>query len=215
MPLITSTPAHRRRRTWALVGCAAVLVAVVGMLALGRWPGVAVWIVLAGAVGAHWAGRRASDCAVLTRLAGMPLAEIAVPPARVRPTSPTPVADIARIRAAGCGIVEVDGADHVLPAERVDRYEVDVLLTGGWAHLAVPAAELDATVPVDLLARLPDEAEVWLVRTRITTLALGAGQLRTAAADRRRAPRPADAPRTGADRTTASPAHQTVARSRR
>lgn len=192
MQLFTSTPAHRRRRTWALTGCAAVVVAIVGVLGLGRWPAVAVWVVLAGAVGAHWAGRRASDCAVLARLAGVPLAQIAVPPARVRATSPTPVADIARIRAAGCGIVEVDGVDNVLPAEHIDRYEVDVLLTGGWTHLAVPAAELDAAMPVDLLTRLPDEAEIWLVRTRITTLVLGAAQLRAAAVDRRRTPRSAD-----------------------
>lgn len=215
MPLITSTPAHHRRRTWALVGCGAVVVAVAGLFALGRWPSVAVWVVLAGAVGAHWAGRRASDCAVLTRLAGVPLAETAVPPARVRPTSPTPVADIARIRAAGCGIVEVDGVDRVLPAEHVDRYEIDVLLTGGWAHLAVPAAELDADVPVDLLARLPDEAEVWLVRTRITTLTLGAPQLRAAAADRRSAGRSADAQDSATGRTAPHPLRRTVAGSRR
>jgi hypothetical protein len=180
MSLITSTPAHRRRRTWALVGCAAATVAVAGLVALGRWPAVAVWVLLVGAVGAHWAGRRASDCAVLARLAGVPLAQIAVPPARVRPTSPTPVADIARIRAAGCGVVAVDGVDLVLPAEHVDRYEIDVLLTGGWAHLAVPPTSA-AAVPGDLLARLPDEAEIWLVRTRITTLASGAAQLRAAA----------------------------------
>jgi len=215
MPLITSTPAYRRRRTWALVGCGAVTVAAVGLFTLGRWPAVAVWVVFVGAVGAHMAGRRASDCAVLTRLAGVPLAQIAVPPARVRPASPTPVADIARIRAAGCGIVEVDGADRVLPAERVDRYEVDVLLTGGWAHLAVPAAEIDAAVPVDLLARLPDETEIWLVRTRITTLALGAVQLRAAAADRRRPTRSADAQRTAAGRTAPHPLRRTVAGSRR
>jgi hypothetical protein len=215
MPLITSTPAHRRRRTWALAGWGALTVAVAGLVALGRWPGVAVWVVLAGAVGAHWAGRRASDCAVLTRLTGVPLAQIAVPPARVRPTSPTPVADIARIRAAGCGVVEVDGVDRVLPAEHVDRYEVDVLLTGGWAHLAVPAAELDATVPVDLLARLPDEAEIWLVRTRIATLALGAAQLRAAAAGRRGATRPADSQGTATGRAVPHPLRRTVAGSRR
>jgi len=215
MPLITSTSAHRRRRTWTLTGCVAVAVAGGGLLALGRWPAVAVWVVLAGAVGAHWAGRRASDCAVLTRLAGVPLAQIAVPPARVRPSSPTPVADIARIRAAGCGIVEVDGVDRVLPAERVDRYEVDVLLTGGWANLAVQAAELDAAVPVDLLARLPDEAETWLVRTRITTLTLGAAQLRAAAAGRRSSPRRAVATRIDTGRTARHPLRRTVAGSRR
>ena len=176
---------------------------------------MAVWVVLAGAVGAHWAGRRASDCAVLTRLAGVPLAQIAVPPARVRPSSPTPVADIARIRAAGCGIVEVDGADRVLPAEHVDRYEVDVLLTGGWANLAVQAAELDAAVPVDLLTRLPDEAETWLVRTRITTLALGAAQLRAAAAHRRGSSRGAVASQTGEGRTAPHPLRRTAAGSHR
>lgn len=215
MALITSVPAHRRRRTWTLAGCGAVAVAVAGLLVLGRWPAVGVWVLLAGAVGAHWAGRRASDCAVLAQLAGVPLAQIAVPPARVRPSSPTPVADIARIRAAGCGIVDVDGADRVLPAEHVDRSEVDVLLTGAWANLAVQAAELDATVPVDLLTRLPDEAETWLVRTPITTLALRAAQLRAAAADRRGTPQGAVATWAGAGRMEPHPLRRTTSGSRR
>jgi hypothetical protein len=209
MSLITSTPAHRRRRTWALVGCAAATVAVAGLVALGRWPAVAVWVLLVGAVGAHWADRGASDCAVLARLAGVPLTQIAVPPARVRWTSPTPVADIARIRAAGCGVVEVDGVDLVLPAEHVDRYEVDVLLTGGWAHLAVPPTSA-AAVPGDLLARLPDEAEIWLVRTRITTLASGAAaQLRAAAVGG--ATRSNYARGTGTGRTAPHPLRRSVA----
>lgn len=181
MGLITATPARRRHRTWTATACAAAGVAAAGLAALGRWPGVAVWIVLVGAVGAHWAGRRASDCAVLVRLAGIPIAQIAIPPARVRPSSTTPVADVARIRAAGCGVVEVDGVDRVLPPEHIDRYEVDVLLTGGWGHVALPATTLDGAVPVDLLARLPHEVETWLVHTRLTTLALGAAQLRAAA----------------------------------
>lgn len=186
MSPIASSPATHRRRSWTLLGCLAVVVTGLGIVALGRWPGVAVWIVLGGAVAAHWAGRRASDCSVLSRLEGMPLADVAGPVARVRPRSVTPVADIARIRAAGCGIVTVDGVDRVLPASHVDRYEVDVLLTGAWDQLAGPATVLDADVTADRLARLPDEGEVWLVHTAIATLAVDGARLRTAAATGRR-----------------------------
>lgn len=181
MPLIVALPARRRRRRWVVLGVAAVAVAIGGMLLFGRWPGVAVWVLLAGVTGIHVAGRRVSDCGILAALEGVVVAQLAVMPARVLPRSDTPVADIARIRAAGCGIVAVDGVDRVLPAGRVDRFEMDVLLAGQWQHLGLAAAELDGCEPVDRLVRLPDEDEVWLVRTAVMTLALGSAQLRAAA----------------------------------
>lgn len=59
------------------------------------------------------------------------------------------------LRAASCGVVRVGDSD-VLPAGRVDRFEVDVLLAGRWADLAVAAAELAGDTPVDRLTRLPN-----------------------------------------------------------
>lgn len=180
MSLTVSVPARRRRRWWVVQGVAAVAVAIGGILMFGRWPGLAVWVLLAGVTGIHIAGRHVSDCGILAALEGVDIAQLAVMPARVRPRSDTPVADIARIRAAGCGIVAVDGVDRVLPAGRVDRFEMDVLLAGHWQHLGLAAAELDGSEPVDRLARLPNEDEIWLVRTAVTTLALGSTQLRAA-----------------------------------
>lgn len=166
---------------WVTASCAGVAVAFAGLLMLGRWPGIGVWALVSGAVLGHWAGRRASDCGVLATLGGMPVAQLAVPPARVVQRSTTPVADLARIRSAGCGVVDVDGVERVLSSERLDRFEVDLLLSGRWDQLAAPAAMLDGQVPADRLARLPDEDETWLVRTAIGLLTLRAEQLRAAA----------------------------------
>ncbi|HEX6257280.1 MAG TPA: hypothetical protein VFZ70_15845 [Euzebyales bacterium] len=178
MTPISAMPAARRHRRWLLCGWAAVAVAVAGLGLLPLWPGLAAWIVLAGAVTAHWAGRQASDCGVLAQRAGLTLSQVAVVPARVRPRSSTPVADIARMRAAGCGVVSVAGVDRLLALERIDRYDIETLLTGQWAHLARVACELDGELPVDHLTRLPSEGEVWLVRTSVINLAVGAAQLR-------------------------------------
>jgi hypothetical protein len=180
MPLVSALPAARRHRRWLLGGWAAALVAVAGLPLLPRWPGLAAWIVLAAGVTAHWAGRQASDCGVLARRAGLTLSQVAVVPARVRPQSSTPVADIARMRAAGCGIVSVAGGGPPRGGAppRLDRYDVETLLTGQWAFLARAACELDGELPVDHLARLPGEGDAWLVRTPVINLAVSAAQLR-------------------------------------
>lgn len=166
---------------WVAASCAGVAVAAAGVLTVGRWPAAGAWMLVTGAVIGHWAGRRASDCGVLAALDGTAVAQLAVPPARVAACSVTPIADLARIRAAGCGVVNVAGDNRVLPAERIDRYEVDLLLCGRWDRLAVPAAELAGATPVDLLTRLPDEDETWLVRTPTAMLALRGEHLRAAA----------------------------------
>jgi hypothetical protein len=179
MPPVSAIPAALRHRRWLLRGWAAALVTVAGLPLLPRWPGLVAWVVLIGGVTAHWCGRQASDCGVLARLGELPLAQVAVVPARVRPRSSTPVADIARMRAAGCGVVSVVGdADHLLAVERIDRYDVETLLTGRWAQLAQRACELDGDLPVGHLSRLPGEGELWLVRTPVINLAVGAAQLR-------------------------------------
>lgn len=179
-------PADRRRRTWALVGSGSLVVAVAGFVLAGRWPAVGVWVLFAGAVAAHVAGRRASDCAVLAALAGVPLAQIAMVPARVPTRSDTPIADLTRIRAAGSGLVIGDDGVRVITATRVDDLDVEQLLSGRWDHLAVPAPELDGLAPVDRLGRLPHEGEAWVVATPLGTLVLNGEVLRAAAADARR-----------------------------
>lgn len=168
---------------------------------LQRATTVALWVWLSGAIVAHWAARRASDCTVLMALAGIPVHRIATAVAMTPAVSSTPLSDLARMRAAGGGAVNVDGATHLLSLPRIERGDPDLLLSGRWRDLAVPAATVDGIVPADRLARLPDEDEVWLVRTPSAVRMLSGDLLRVAAAEARagRSPR-----RPGRRRSTAA-----------
>lgn len=186
MALIAAHAADRRRRLWVLSASGALVVAVAGVALAGRWPGVGVWVLFVGAVAAHVAGRRASDCAVLATLAGVPLSQVAQVPARVSARSDTPIADLARIRAAGSGLLVGDDGARVIAAARLDDLDVDQLLSGRWGRIAVPAPELDGRIAVDRLGRLPHEGEAWVVNTTLGLLVLNGEVLRAAAADARR-----------------------------
>jgi hypothetical protein len=189
MARITARPADRRRRAWTLLGCGALAVAVAGIALAARWPGVGVWVLFGGAVAAHIAGRRASDCAVLAALAGVPLSQVAMVPARVSARSDTPIADLARIRAAGSGLLVGGDVARVIAASRLDGLDVDHLLSGQWERIAVPAPELDGEVAVDRLGRLPHEGETWIVSTPLGSLVLNGEVLRAAASSVRRTER--------------------------
>lgn len=142
------------------------------------------------ALTAHWAGRRASDCGVLSALSGVPLLRIAAPLTMVPARSSTPLSDLARMREGAGGAVRVDGAIRLLPLGRVERVDLELLLAGRWDRLAVLPQQVDGTVTADRLQRLPDEDEVWLVRTSASARMLSGDGLRAAAAvrDAHRAP---------------------------
>jgi hypothetical protein len=182
MALVKATAARQRRSRWTLLVCAGIGICICGAALLQRATTIALWLFLSGAIVAHWAARRASDCTVLMALAGVPLHRIATAVAMMPPQSSTPLSDLARMRAAGGGAVKADGAMHLLSLRRIERGDTDLLLSGRWCDLAVPAVTIDGTVPADRLARLPDEDEVWLVRTPSAARMLSGDLLRVAAA---------------------------------
>ena len=186
MAHIAAQPADRRRSAWTLLGCGALVVAVVGLALAARWPGVGVWVLFVGAVAAHVAGRRASDCAVLATLAGVSLSQVAMVPARLSARSSTPIGDLARIRAAGSGLLVDGDGPRVVAASRLDDLDVDHLLSGRWDRVAMPAPELDGDLTVDMLGRLPHEGEAWVISTSLGLLVLTGEVLRTAAGSARR-----------------------------
>ena len=182
MSLVRETDARQRRFRWMLVACAGLGICVCGGALLQRTTTTALWLLLSGAILAHWAARRASDCTTLIALAGVPLYRIATSVAMLPARSSTPLSDLARMRAAGGGAVNVDDATHLLSLRRIERSDTDLVLSGQWADLATPAATIDGTVLADRLARLPDEDEVWLVRTPLNVRMLSGDLLRVAAA---------------------------------
>lgn len=182
MALVRETNAQQRRFRWMLVACAGLGLCVCGGALLQRATTTALWLLLSGAIVAHWAARRASDCTALIALAGVPLYRIATPVAMLPARSSTPLSDLARMRAAGGGAVNVDGATHLLSPRRIERSDTDLVLAGQWADLATPAAAIDGAITADRLARLPDEDEVWLVRTPTNVRMLSGDLLRVAAA---------------------------------
>lgn len=182
MELVREATARQRRPRWVLLACAGVVTCACGVALLHRATPAALWLFVSGAIVAHWAARRASDCTTLMALAGVPLYRVATPVAMLPARSSTPLSDLARMRAAGGGAVNVDGATHLLSPRRIERSGTAIVLSGSWADLATPAAAIDGAAPTDRLSRLPDEDEVWLVRTPMNVRMLSGDLLRAAAA---------------------------------
>jgi hypothetical protein len=156
--------------------------ALAGVAALRPGASIALWVLFGSAVVAHWAGRRASDCGVLADIGARPVEAIAVPLAVVAARSPTPLLDLARMRAAGGGAIVSDGVTRVVTDRRVECADLDLVLAGRWDVLAIPATQIAPGVAADHLRRLPDEEEVWLVPTRSGARMLSGDGLRSAAA---------------------------------
>ena len=178
MSLVSRSPAATRRKRWRALALAAGASALAGLAALRPGASAALWVLFSSAVVAHWAGRRASDCGVLADLPGRCVGDIATPLAVISARSSTPLLDLARIRAAGGGVVMVDDVAKVLVDRRIERLDVDLVLAGRWDAIAVPATQIAPGVAVDHLRRLPDEDEVWLVHTRVGTRMLSGDGLR-------------------------------------
>lgn len=186
MRLISEHPAATRRVRWLTAAGACVIVACGTLLVLRPAALVALWTLLAAALLAHLAGRRASDCSVLAELDGWSVGDLATPLAVIPAQSASPLHDLSRIRMAGGGVVVVDGVPRVVTERRVEQLDVDLVLPGRWSQVAVTARQIDAEVHVDHLRRLPDEDEVWVVRDATGVRMISGDGLRAAAAAARR-----------------------------